>query len=122
MRDEQKYALSSYIAEKRSEWARRAAGNPWDPTQLANDLGADARFAALGIGGFWNGPTTSEVREILLPIAGLYGWGPPIEVIAGAVNLPRVRCSSERQKEAALIGGGAASVGAILMWIGHGNR
>ena len=114
-------ALRSYIAEKRSEWAGRAAGNPWDPTQLANDLGADARFAALGICGFWIGPTTSEVREILLPIAGLYGWGPPIEVISDAVTLACERCRSERQKALALIGLAAAGVGAILMLIGRGN-
>ena len=121
MRNERQVALRSYIAEKRSEWAGRAAGNPWDPTQLANDLGADARFAALGICGFWNGPTTSEVREILLPIAGLYGWGPPTEVIADAVALACDRGSSERQKAAQLIGLAAAGVGAIRMWLGCGN-
>ena len=121
MRDEQKYALSSYIAEKRSAWTRRAAGHPRDATQLANELGADARFSAFGICGFWNGPTTSEVREILLPVAGLYGWGPPIEVIADAVTLACDRCRSERQKALALIGLAVAGVGAILMLIGRGN-
>lgn len=121
MRDDQQRALSSYIGEKHSEWAGRAAGHPWDATLLANDLGADARFAALGICGLWNGPTTSEVREILLPIAGPYGWGPPIEVIADAVTLARGRCRSERQRALALNGLGAAGVGAILLRIGRGN-
>jgi len=119
VRDNQQQALRSYIAEKRSEWARRAAGNLWDATQLADDLGTDARFAALDLCGFWNGPTASEVRGILLPIASLYGWGPPIEVIADAVTLACDRCRSERQKTAALIGMGAAAVGAILIGIGR---
>ncbi len=121
MRDERQVALRTYIAEKRSDWAGRAAGHPWDATQLAKDLGADARFGALGICGFWNGPTTSQVREILLPIAGLYAWGPPIEVIADAVTLACDRGSSERQQGTALMGLGAAGAGAILMWIGRGN-
>jgi hypothetical protein len=121
VRDDQQRALSSYIAEKRSEWVRQAAGNLWDATQLADDLGTDAQFAALDLCGFWNGPTTSDVREILLPIASLYGWGPPIEVIADAVTLACDRCRSERQKTAALIGMGAAAVGAILIGIGRRN-
>ena len=121
MRDDQQRALSSYIAEKSSEWAGRAAGNLWDATQLADDLGTDVRFAALDLCGFWNGPTTSDVREILLPLASLYGWGPPIDVIADAVTLACDRCRSNRQKTAALIGMGAAAVGAILMWIGRGS-
>ncbi|MHB8324519.1 MAG: hypothetical protein ACYDEA_03030 [Candidatus Dormibacteria bacterium] len=119
MRDDQQRALSSYIAEKRSDWVRRAAGNLWDARQLANDLGTDARFAALDLCGFWNGPTTSDVREILLPMASLYGWGPPIEVIADAVTMACDRCRSNRQATAALIGMGAAAVGAILIGIGR---
>ncbi len=121
MRDDQQQALRSYIAEKRSEWAGQAAGKLWDAGQLAGDLGTDARFAALDLCGFWNGPTTSDVREILLPLASLYGWGPPIDVIADAVTLACDRCRSNRQKTAALIGMGAAAVGAILMWIGRGS-
>jgi hypothetical protein len=121
VRDDQQRALSSYIAGKRSEWARREAGNLWDAGQLANDLAADARFAALDLCGFWNGPTTSEVCEILLPLASLYGWGPPIEVIADAVTLACDRCRSDRQKTAALIGLGLAAVAAILISVGRGN-
>ncbi len=119
MRDDQQQALRSYIAEKRSEWARREAGNLCDAGQLANDLGIDARFAALDLCGFWNGPTTSEVREALLPVASLYGWGPPIDVIAEVVALACDRCRSNRQKTAALIGLGLAVVG--LIGIGRRN-
>ena len=121
MRDDQQKALSSYVAEKRSEWAGRAAGNLWDATQLANDLRTDARFAALDLCGFWDGPTTSDVREILLPMASLYGWGPPIDVIADAVTLACYRCRSNRQVTASLITMGAAVVGAILIGIGRRN-
>ena len=73
MRDDQQNALRSYIVEKRSEWSGRAAGTLWDARQLADDLKSDARFAALDLCGFWDGPTTSEVRDILLPLASLYG-------------------------------------------------
>jgi len=121
VRADQERALSSYIAEKRSEWVRWSAGNLWDATQLADDLGTDAQFAALDLCGFWNGPTTSDVRETLVPLASLYGWGPPIEVIADAVTLACDRCRSNRQTTAALIAMGAAAVGAILIWIGRGN-
>lgn len=115
--DDQEKAPRSYIAEKRSGWVARAAGNPWDAGQLADDLGTDVRFATLDICGFWNGPTTAEVREILLPLTSLYGWGPPIDVISDAVTLACDRCRSSRQKAAALIGLGAAAVGAILVGI-----
>ncbi len=121
MRDDQQQALRSYIAEKRSQWAWRSAGNLWDATQLANDLATDARFAALDLCGFWNSPMTSEVREILLPVASLYGWGPPIEAIADEVTLACNRCRSDRQKTAALIGLGLAAVVAILISVGRGN-
>jgi len=121
VRADQERALSSYIAEKRSEWVRRAAGNLWDTTQLADDLGTDAQFAALDVCGFWNGPTTSDVRATLVPLASLYGWGPPIEVIADAVTLACDRCRSNRQTTAALIAMGVAAVGAILIWIGRSN-
>jgi len=121
VRADQQSALSSYIAEKRSEWAGRAAGNLWDATQLADDLGTDARFAALDLCGFRNRPTTSDVREILRPMASLYGWGPPIEVIADAVTLACDRCRSNRQTTAALIGMGVAAVGAIPIGIGRRN-
>ncbi len=119
MRADQQHALRSYIAEKRSEWARQETGNRWDAVQLANDLEADARFAALDLCGFWDGPTTSEVRDILLPLASLYGWGPPIDVIAEAVTLACDRCRSNRQKTAELIGLGLAVVG--LIGIGRRN-
>ena len=119
MRDDQQQALRSYIAEKRSEWSGRAAGNLWDTGQLANDLGIDARFAALDLCGFWNGPTTSEVREALLPVASLYGWGPTTEVMADPVTLACDRCRSNRQKTAALIALSLAVVG--LIGIGRRN-
>ena len=119
MRGDQQQALRSYITEKRSEWARQEAGNRWDAVQLANDLGTDARFGALDLCGFWNGPTTSEVREALLPVASLYAWGPPIEVMADAVTLACDRCRSNRQKTAALIGLGLAVAG--LIGIGRRN-
>ena len=121
MRDDQQQALSSYIAEKRSEWAGRAAGNLWDGTQLADDLGPDARFAALDLCGVWNGPTTSDIREILVPIASGYGWGPAVEVIADAVTMACNRGRSNRQATAALMGMGAAAGGAIRIGIGNGN-
>ena len=121
MRDEQQQALRSYIAEKRSEWAGQAAGKHWDAGQLADDLGTDARFAALDLCGFWNGPTTSEVREILLPLASPYGWVPPTQVIADAVTMACNRGRSNRQATAALMGMGAAAGGAIRIGIGNGN-
>ena len=121
MRDEQQQALRSYIAEKRSEWAGQAAGKHWDAGQLADDLGTDARFAALDLCGFWNGPTTSEVREILLPLASPYGWVPPTQVIADAVTLARDRCRSDRQQTAAPIGLGLAAITAILISVGRGS-
>ena len=121
MRDDQQQALRSYIAEKRSEWAGQAAGKHWDAGQLADDLGTDARFAALDLCGFWNGPTTSEVREILLPLASPYGWVPPTQVIADAVTLARDRCRSDRQQTAAPIGLGLAAITAILISVGRGS-
>ena len=121
MRDDQQRALRSYIAEKRSEWARRKAGNLWDAGQLADDLKADLRFAALDLCGFWNGPTTSEVRETLLPLTSPYGWVPPTQVIADAVNLASDRCRSDRQRTAAPIGLGLAAIAAILISVGRGN-
>ena len=121
MRDAQQHALSSYIAEKSSDWARRAAGNLWDGTQLADDMGTDARFAALDLCGFWNGPTTSDVGEILLPMASLYEWGPPIEVIADAVTIASDRCRSNRQATAALIGVGAVLLITLIQSLGSDN-
>jgi len=121
VRDDQQRALSSYIAEKRSDWARRAAGNLWDATLVADDMETDARFAALDLCGFWHGPTTSDVREILLPMASLYGGGPPIEVIADAVTLTCGKARSNRKTTAALIGMGTAAVGAIPIGIGRRN-
>ena len=121
MRDEQQGAPGSYFAEKRSEWAGRAAGNLWDATRLADDMETDARFAALDLCGFWHGPTTSDVREILLPMASLYGWGPPIEVIADAVTIATDRCRSNRQATAALIGVGAVLLITLIQSLGSDN-
>lgn len=121
MRDDQQEAQRRYFAAKRSEWAARAAGNPWDAGQLADDLRAVARFAALDLCGFWNRPTTAEGRKILLPLTSRYGWGPPIEVIADAGTLACDRCRSNRQKTAALIGLGLAAVATILISDGRGN-
>jgi len=121
VRDDQQQALRDYTAEKRSEWTRMTPGNLWDADHLADDLERDARFAALDLCGFWNGPTASEVRDILLPLSSSYGWGPTIEVIADAVTLARDRCRSHRQTTAAQSGLVVAAAVAIVLWIGRRN-
>lgn len=123
--DQQQEALRRYVAQRHGEWTATAPALGWTQTwgveSLATDLAADARFAEVGLCGFWSGPTAAEVRMVILPILGVTSMGPPIDLVSAAVSLACDRHRSQMQQRAAVAGFAAAAVGFVLWLFGRGQ-
>ena len=121
--DQRQEALRRYVTLKHGEWAATAPVlGSWDVDTLATDLEADARFAEVGLCGFWNGPSAAEVRAVILPVLGVTSIGPPIDLVSAAVSLACDRHRSQMQQRAAVAGFGAAVVGFVVWLLGRGQR
>lgn len=122
--DQRQEALRRYVTQKHGEWAATPAfgwTHPWDVESLATDLAADARFAEVGLCGFWSGPTAAEVRAVIAPVLGVTSIGPPIDLVSAAVSLACVRHRSQMQKRAAAAGFAVAAVGFVGWLFGRGQ-
>ncbi len=91
---EKQQALQEFIKVKlnSTEWIQLKIISRYDAESLASDISNDARFAKIGLCGFWYGPTETEIRDILSLLSVYTPYGPDVAMVSAAVALACKKC------------------------------